>query len=451
MYLEKSEYDSDGSEFYFALSPVIPYTVSGTEVFPGSEENANGLWIVLSGKGTLTEKASGKKEVYRELSFISKNAANEYIIDSDSDETLLLYARYDLYVAVDWQADGQFLSKKYQLLIHEFNSNLNSIEMLSSEISDYIKSTLELIRLEKYSSQRMYDNLKYIITVCAKRQFKEEMSVFSNVSAVAIFSENQPPFTENTIKLEISDVAIGLKQQSGGISANATAFYSEHIFVEMPQKPELYSRRYTEAAPVPHCRFESFVKGRFKIWLFPMLKNRLSIINIMESGVISFRLKCNMACNLTIGLYSVPSYSSVPYSFSVKEPNTWAEYTIRLKKSKKQDVENPAVRRALNYIQAHYFEKINVTDIADHVLISPNYLSGLFHREMGQTIPAYINFCRINLAKQLLSESDDSITNIASRVGYFDSAHFLKTFKKIVGISPKEYRKNNGNKTKNKT
>lgn len=59
---------------------------------------------------------------------------------------------------------------------------------------------------------------------------------------------------------------------------------------------------------------------------------------------------------------------------------------------------------------------------------------------------SYINFCRINLAKQLLFESEQTITSIGAYVGFYDSSHFLKAFKKMVGISPKEYRRIKGTK-----
>ena len=97
--------------------------------------------------------------------------------------------------------------------------------------------------------------------------------------------------------------------------------------------------------------------------------------------------------------------------------------------------------QALKYIQDNFREKITVDEIAKHILINPTYLSGLFHREVGQPITSYINFCRINLAKQLLFETDETITAIAAQTGFYDSSHFLKAFKKAVGITPKEYRR----------
>lgn len=96
---------------------------------------------------------------------------------------------------------------------------------------------------------------------------------------------------------------------------------------------------------------------------------------------------------------------------------------------------------AVQYIHAHYAAVLSLEEIAEQVGLSANYFSRIFKAKMGVGFVEYLTRIRMNEAKEFLVESTDSIKEIAHRVGYYDDKHFTKTFKKQVGISPKEYRK----------
>lgn len=100
-----------------------------------------------------------------------------------------------------------------------------------------------------------------------------------------------------------------------------------------------------------------------------------------------------------------------------------------------------AVEQAVSYISTHYAESISLESMAERNHLSPAYFSKLFKTTMGVTFVEYVTRVRMEEAKKRLIESRDSIKEIAWQVGYQDDKHFLKTFKKQVGISPKEYRK----------
>ncbi|MDN5276704.1 MAG: two-component system, response regulator YesN [Clostridiales bacterium] len=74
--------------------------------------------------------------------------------------------------------------------------------------------------------------------------------------------------------------------------------------------------------------------------------------------------------------------------------------------------------------------------------ISPYYLSHLFKEELNITFLEYLTMVRMEEAKKLLKDTSLSIVAIASQVGYEDASYFSKVFKKYVGISPAQYRKN---------
>ena len=98
------------------------------------------------------------------------------------------------------------------------------------------------------------------------------------------------------------------------------------------------------------------------------------------------------------------------------------------------------VEHALHYMEEHYNSRLTLEEVAQHVYISPWYLSKVFNQYMERSFPTIRNQIRIKYAKQMLKESDFPIFVIAEMVGFQASCHFSRTFKKIVGISPDEYR-----------
>lgn len=100
------------------------------------------------------------------------------------------------------------------------------------------------------------------------------------------------------------------------------------------------------------------------------------------------------------------------------------------------------VREAQKYITEHYGDNmLCLNTIADSVSLSPNYLSALFKKNAGIGIAEYLQNLRMEKAKEQLTQTNDSIKQIAYSVGFNDPKHFSKTFKSAVGMKPNEYRK----------
>ncbi|MCL1810433.1 MAG: AraC family transcriptional regulator [Clostridiales bacterium] len=99
------------------------------------------------------------------------------------------------------------------------------------------------------------------------------------------------------------------------------------------------------------------------------------------------------------------------------------------------------IAKAVSYILESYKDRISLKDIASTLHTSPSYLSMLFKQEMGFTITDYLNQVRIGRSRELLSEGNLSLLDIAVQSGFEDQSYFSKVFKKINGVTPKEYRK----------
>lgn len=99
---------------------------------------------------------------------------------------------------------------------------------------------------------------------------------------------------------------------------------------------------------------------------------------------------------------------------------------------------NKIISNTVKYINKHYNEAITLADIAAYSFVSVSYLCTLFKKMFGTTIIKYITSKRISEAKKLLN-SGKSISEAAEESGFNDYANFMRTFKKVVGVSPKKY------------
>ncbi len=101
---------------------------------------------------------------------------------------------------------------------------------------------------------------------------------------------------------------------------------------------------------------------------------------------------------------------------------------------------NYIVREALHYMQSHCAEHLSLSDVAAHVYVSPWHLSKLINRHANQGFFDILGRMRMERAKTLLADSGLRIHAVAEQVGYADVAHFSKSFKRLVGMTPGEYR-----------
>ncbi|MCI8402574.1 MAG: helix-turn-helix transcriptional regulator [Lachnospiraceae bacterium] len=97
--------------------------------------------------------------------------------------------------------------------------------------------------------------------------------------------------------------------------------------------------------------------------------------------------------------------------------------------------------KAVRFIRDNYEREIGLTDLAEALNVAPGYISRIFNREVGVRIPSYLTRIRIEKARQLLSETDLRVSEVARRVGIENVQYFNVLFKKHVNMSPQEYRK----------
>ena len=93
------------------------------------------------------------------------------------------------------------------------------------------------------------------------------------------------------------------------------------------------------------------------------------------------------------------------------------------------------------YLEEHFTEKFSLQKMADALFVNGSYLLRTFKRCTGMTPLSYHHLIRCLIAKELLVNTDQSITEIGEAAGFVSSSHFSHIFRKMEGCTPSEYRK----------
>lgn len=101
-------------------------------------------------------------------------------------------------------------------------------------------------------------------------------------------------------------------------------------------------------------------------------------------------------------------------------------------------------QKVLPYIHQNLTEPFTVSELAQNVSLNPQYMMRLFKKETNMSVLEYVTEQRILRAKELLLSTDSSIENIAVQLGYYNYTYFMKVFKRNMGMSPGQYRKQYG-------
>lgn len=95
---------------------------------------------------------------------------------------------------------------------------------------------------------------------------------------------------------------------------------------------------------------------------------------------------------------------------------------------------------AIELINRYYAEDISLQSVASQINVNASYLSRIFKQETGENFTTYLTKVRIEKAKHYLQSGRLRVYEVADRVGYHNYTYFSKIFKKVVGLSPEDYR-----------
>lgn len=102
---------------------------------------------------------------------------------------------------------------------------------------------------------------------------------------------------------------------------------------------------------------------------------------------------------------------------------------------------NASIKIIIDYLNKNFNKKVTLQELSDVVLLSPAHLSRLIKKETGQSFVDLLNSIKIGVAVKLLSETNMKAYEVAEKVGFENYAYFYQVFKKVTGVSPKDYSK----------
>ncbi len=207
---------------------------------------------------------------------------------------------------------------------------------------------------------------------------------------------------------------------------------------------DLTTSYYTLLFPLEFISFQS-LDALEHDFLMPLRSKKLLFDNIIIEDDIN-----DEACTLVNKVIELNGHhcSDTTESDNVKQIQTrlvllqFLELIIRRDKFQKNIITNNSDFQMdmLTYIQDNCSSKIKLSDLAERFHMSEKYISRYFKDHFNITITQYINHLRLSQAKNLLETTDESVTDIALKVGFSNVSHFIRNFKDNYHISPLKYR-----------
>ncbi len=140
--------------------------------------------------------------------------------------------------------------------------------------------------------------------------------------------------------------------------------------------------------------------------------------------------------------------------YNISAFNTWCEAFGNLKRVVQHVFENvdtsienkneDVINKVKSYILDHLDGDTSLYALSNHVHLCPEHLLRIFKKQEGVTILQYINDLKLVKARQMLSETDMQIKEIATKLGFTSAGYFSRFFKSKLGITPNEYREQKG-------
>lgn len=105
-----------------------------------------------------------------------------------------------------------------------------------------------------------------------------------------------------------------------------------------------------------------------------------------------------------------------------------------------QNIHSELILNTVSYIDHHIYEQLSLVQVAEAFNTNSSYLSRLFKQEVGSSFTEYLHNCRIKKAQHLLHLTNMPIVDISEKLCYTSQSHFTSVFKRISGLTPKQYR-----------
>lgn len=357
----------------------------------------------------------------------AKGSAVRAILDKDTGTVRMMIDKHQIEKELSRQyfclmncRRVQTIEKPSEFFQYKLFSELCELVEDDHMIPIYTKDQFSLIYLEGSTSKRLQDRVAEISSKIIALHGENALSV------VASEPVDDPLLLARSYEEILKDQTAVLISEKG-------------IFFEWQK--ELFSSRYQTFQKCLNQIIGSYKNGsseQVKIHLEIMLDN----VPISMNKYVFIQLLAYLCEKVNI---------SIPYQYYAIHKdeirantfkNLLTDAFLQTMKKKKQDFDTPLIQQAVEFIKLHYQENISLSDVARECNVTSSYLSDLFHKEMHLPYSKYLTQLRMEQAKLLLDTYDSiKMYDVAQKIGFTSSKHFIKVFKQFYGISPALYQK----------
>lgn len=199
---------------------------------------------------------------------------------------------------------------------------------------------------------------------------------------------------------------------------------------------------YMEAARMTECCRQEILTERYSM-------------RTIKSRAIDIYFACRRMIEKNGGVISADSKKALPEYQEISSCRSLDRLTAILTEGiqaaadmlnrETQENYSALVCSCIDYICGHYYEKINISLIADKLHVNKSYLGTVFKKETGMSIVETITKYRMDKAMELMQKTSYKLFEISEKVGFDDPAYFTNVFTKYMGISPSAYRSSRQN------
>lgn len=206
----------------------------------------------------------------------------------------------------------------------------------------------------------------------------------------------------------------------------------------------------------PHARAHAFgMASDFLVWVIAPLDNERARFRGCLGGVLeTVQDACVQSLGLTVSALwteAILTASELPAALAACKAYAQAEcaqagyiHMFNGAPLGERDLVSRTVHRLNQYIEAHVFEDLSLSTLADHVGYNASYLSRFYLEKTGHNISAYIAGRKLARVKALMRDSDRSLNEIALTAGFDTPSNFGRFIKRLTGMTPMAYRKTLG-------
>ena len=324
-------------------------------------------------------------------------------------------------------------------------------QILSSQLDTSVQITLfataELVLQnlrESPADLLVADIQRFGITQCNMITMARQLA--PSMSILITSSGNQKEVASAVWRLGVNDYLLKPYRPEWLISAAKVLMHQNTAEGEIAKRQKEFLDRLVEALHRFQYKKCIFAAKEYLDLLYENTNN----ITVLHTSLITF-VKGVAEAGAPFGAYVQEKLSSCVEAFTARLERQDRKYDVYLMLEKMLNIifdtieqENlcgsDSEQRVLNYIDRNVRRGLSLNMVADYVNMSACYFSKLFKKMTGKNYIAYVTEGKIDLAKQMLVDTDMSLPDIADELLYNETNYFGKAFKKKTGLTPSEYR-----------